>query len=153
MFRASFSEAIIEADQVVRKCNLGYNHALYRLTLRPSHIQALRALIRGPMTTAQMASEHSGVTARSISRYGAELRHWPMVQVCGKRGRSDLYRITEQGRAFLRNEVKMPRHVWPEDAPAECMPDDYRFLRDMKFEDMGDKVMHMLNAVPVPTAV
>lgn len=144
----SFSGLVIEKNRVVTKCNMGHTHAVYRRSLRPCFVVALRALAeRGPMSTTELFKlfSHTARLADAIKSHFAEAQLWGFIERDGD-GR---WKPTGKAGAFLDGRIRVYRHVWPrgQELPAECQDSDLVYVHDIVGEDFTRKVRHSDNAV------
>lgn len=147
--KKSFSAAIIEGDQIVRKCDLGHEHRIYRLRFRTVLIPALRILADSekPMTTQDLidACQDKNV-ARMVGKYVSELRHWKLIEFT-EAG----WKPTALTDAFLQELAKIPTWVWPkeEKLPPECVDGPLKLIHELQDDHpKDDKGQHLEDAAP-----
>lgn len=151
----TFSKIVIEQatkDQVVRHCpTCHHEERIYRRTLRPCFIPALRALIeKGPMTTTELFKhfEDKPGLAAAITRHFGEVRHWQFA----KQLENGKWYPTTRAQQFLAGEIKAFRKVWPKNEllPPECKDEEAIYVSEIKAEDWGDKGWHKRESVSLP---
>lgn len=137
-------------DQLVRHCpTCHHEERIYRRTLRPCFIPALRVLIEhGPMTTTELFKhfEDRPGLAAAIARHFSEVRHWRFAQQL-ENGR---WYPTLRARQFLAGEIQAYRRVWPKEEilPPECRDEELIWVQDVKAEDWQDKSRHLDESIP-----
>jgi hypothetical protein len=147
---ASFSEQVIEASQVKKRCSLGHWHVTYRIHLRTILIPALRILVEAgfSMSTPELVNAFGNANvARMVGKYFAELRHFGLIEPTD----SGKYRATPLAGEFIAGRAAIASWTWPtgEKLPPECVdgpPVHVDELTDDHPKD--DKARHVEEAVP-----
>jgi predicted transcriptional regulator len=146
--RPSFSEVVIQQSECAMRCpTCKETRNIYRRSWRDETTVALKMLQDRDMTTPEFGSV---VKTQGARKTLSELAESDLVEICGKRKGSRLYRITQKGRDFLDGKEPAPSSWWRPDAPKECEPGELRFVHEMRAEHpLNDPALHAEIAVAV----
>jgi hypothetical protein len=127
--RPSFSEVVIQQSECAMRCpTCKETRNIYRRSWRHESTDALKMLQDRDMTTPEFGSV---VKTQGARKTLSELAESDLVEICGTRKGSRLYRITQKGRDFLAGKIPAQCSWWPPDSPKECEAGELRYVHEM----------------------
>ncbi|QDT46214.1 hypothetical protein Pan258_02310 [Symmachiella dynata] len=114
----SFSKAVIENNEIVQRCDLGFRHVTRPYHWRSLFVPVLRIVRQAEraMTTAELKRHFPPKEQATAAKCLSELCHFNAVRIAGKRAGERLYRVTNEGGAFLDGVGELPEFAYPKDA-------------------------------------